>query len=89
MKHLQNAGDNIIKANERWVAVTGGGGGFGDPIERDPETVRDDVRNGFVSLEAARDIYKVVINTEPELYEVDYPATEKVRADAKKKGERD
>ncbi len=33
---------------------TGGGGGFGDPRERDPERVRADVLDGFVSVEAAR-----------------------------------
>ena len=89
VKHLKNATDTICKSNQRWDAVTGGGGGFGDPLERDPEAVRDDVRDDFVSLEAARDIYKVVLNTEPELYEVDYPATDKLRAEAKKKGGRE
>ncbi len=84
-KRLENASDTICKPNQEWKAVTGGGGGFGDPLERDPEAVRDDARDGFVSLEATRDIYKVVLNTEPELYEVDYAATEKLRAEAKKK----
>ena len=32
---------------------TGGGGGFGDPRARPPEKVLDDVRNGYVSEEAA------------------------------------
>ncbi len=85
VKHLMNDADDICKANEEWRAVTAAGGGFGDPLERDPEAVRDDVRDDFVSLKAARDIYGVVINTEPELYEVDYPATEKLRVEAKKK----
>jgi N-methylhydantoinase B len=84
--------DTICKPNQEWRAYTGGGGGFGDPLERDPEAIRDDARDGFVSLEAAKDLYGVVINTEPELYEVDYPATEKLRAnlraEAKKKKER-
>lgn len=87
VKHLKNAGHEICKASECWKAITSGGGGYGDPLERDPEAVRDDVRDGFVSLKAARDIYKVIINTEPELYEVDYPATEKLRAEAKKERE--
>ena len=38
-----------------------GGGGFGDPSERDPEQVLDDVINGYVSIEAARKQYGVVI----------------------------
>ncbi|MBW2660279.1 MAG: hydantoinase B/oxoprolinase family protein [Deltaproteobacteria bacterium] len=85
VRHLPNAGKAIVKPNEIWVAVSSGGGGFGDPAERDPEAVKDDVRDGFVSLEAARKIYKVVIDTEPELYAVDYTATFKLRSDAENK----
>ncbi|RLA85949.1 MAG: hydantoinase B/oxoprolinase family protein [Deltaproteobacteria bacterium] len=54
-----------------------GGGGFGDPLERDPEIVRRDVLFGYVSLEKAREDYGVVID--PETYEVDYRATEELR----------
>jgi N-methylhydantoinase B len=38
-----------------------GGGGYGDPTERDPEAVAEDVRLGLVSITAARDRYSVVI----------------------------
>jgi N-methylhydantoinase B len=38
---------------------TGGGGGFGDPRERDPERVRADVLDGYVSREAAARDYGV------------------------------
>ena len=37
--------------------MTGGGGGYGDAHERDPEAVRRDVLDGFVSPQAARDVY--------------------------------
>ena len=37
------------------------GGGYGDPLERESESVRQDVANGFVSREAAEKIYGVVI----------------------------
>jgi N-methylhydantoinase B len=40
---------------------TGGGGGFGDPAERDPEAVRADVLDGYVSAEAARELYGVEV----------------------------
>ncbi|MFH1092351.1 MAG: hydantoinase B/oxoprolinase family protein, partial [Pseudomonadota bacterium] len=66
------------------VSDNPGGGGFGDPLERDPELVRYDAREEYVSLAAARDVYGVVLNTEPELYEVDYEATEKLRQELKK-----
>lgn len=42
----------------------GGGGGYGDPIERTPQLVVDDVRSGWVSPEAAEKIYGVVLSTD-------------------------
>ena len=42
--------------------IAGGGGGYGDPMKRPVERVLKDVRNGFVSLEKARDDYGVVID---------------------------
>ena len=41
--------------------VTTGGGGWGDPLEREPELVQRDVTDGKVSLKAARDDYGVVL----------------------------
>ncbi|RLB03257.1 MAG: hydantoinase B/oxoprolinase family protein [Deltaproteobacteria bacterium] len=54
-----------------------GGGGYGDPFERDPEMVRRDVIYGYVSPERAREDYGVVID--PKTYEIDYEATERLR----------
>ncbi len=39
-----------------------GGGGYGNPLERDPERVVEDVREGYVTLEGARQAYGVVID---------------------------
>ena len=36
---------------------TGNGGGLGDPAERDPQAIREDIRNGLVSAEHAADVY--------------------------------
>ena len=58
-----------------WAAA--GGGGFGDPLTRDPELVRRDVRDEKVSLRAARELYGVVID--PASGEVDAPATARER----------
>ena len=49
----------------------GGGGGFGNALERDPASVAEDVRAGLVSRERARDIYGVVLSKT----EVDAAAT--------------
>jgi N-methylhydantoinase B len=54
-----------------------GGGGYGNPLERDPRKVKDDVINGYVSIEGARRDYGVVID--PKTLDVDRDATEKLR----------
>lgn len=59
------------------VNHSGGGGGWGDPFERDPEAVLSDVVNEYVSLAAARDVYGVVIDAAT--MAVDVPATEALR----------
>jgi N-methylhydantoinase B len=46
--------------------VTAGGGGWGEPLERDPERVRRDVRDGYVSIEGAERDYGVVVQGDPE-----------------------
>ena len=51
----------------------GGGGGYGDPFDRDPRLVAQDVRNGYVSLDAARDAYGVILD--PQTLSIDRAAT--------------
>jgi N-methylhydantoinase B len=50
-----------VTANSEVIVRTGGGGGWGEPLERDPERVRWDVLEEFVSKEAAEEIYGVVL----------------------------
>ena len=54
-----------------------GGGGYGDPLTRELERVAADVRDGWVSVEAARDHYGVVIahGSTPGEVEIDEEAT--------------
>jgi N-methylhydantoinase B len=54
-----------------------GGGGFGDPRARDPQRVRDDVRDGLISAAEARRDYGVVIGVDGE---IDRAETERIRA---------
>jgi N-methylhydantoinase B len=54
-----------------------GGGGYGNPLERDPEMVAADVMEGYVSLESARADYGVVLD--PATCEVDMEETKKLR----------
>jgi N-methylhydantoinase B len=64
---------------------TNAGGGWGDPFKKDPELVRQEVRDKYVSIEGAQRDYGVVItgtddpHREPEKLEVDWEATRKVR----------
>ncbi|MBC7220093.1 hydantoinase B/oxoprolinase family protein [Candidatus Bipolaricaulota bacterium] len=55
---------------------TGGGGGYGPPLEREPSRVLQDVINGYVSPAKAREEYGVVLNGEGQL---DLAATEELR----------
>jgi N-methylhydantoinase B len=55
-----------LKKGSRLVAESGGGGGYGSPLKRDPERVRLDVLNGYVSKEAAREVYGVVLIEDPD-----------------------
>ena len=54
-----------------------GGGGFGNPFERDAERVRDDVQNELVSREAAQRDYGVVLTSDGA---VDQQATRQLRS---------
>ena len=59
-----------------------GGGGYGDPFGRDPGAVEQDVRNGYVSIEKAREEYGVVV--EPDSLKVDLAETDSLRAGKKR-----
>jgi N-methylhydantoinase B len=55
----------------------GGGGGYGDPYFRDPGLVAQEVKNGIISLENAKEDYGVAVN--PETFEVKIEETKKLR----------
>ncbi|MQY82556.1 5-oxoprolinase, partial [archaeon] len=57
--------------------ITGGGGGWGDPAKRDPERVLWDVKNEYVTLEDALNIYGVAIDGKT--LELNLKKTEKLR----------
>ena len=59
-----------------------GGGGYGDPMERDSELVESDVADGYVSLKSAKNNYGIVID--PETLKVDMEETAGLRDTLKK-----
>ncbi len=67
-----------IRQGDHYITVTPGGGGWGDPFERDPNKVRGDVLEGLVSLERAAREYGVALD--PETMAVDVEETIKLRA---------
>ena len=56
---------------------TASGGGYGDPLNRDPARVLADVKNGIVSIGAARDVYGVIIDMTR--HQIDAAATAELR----------
>ncbi len=76
--------DYPVYTGDEFARPTAGGGGFGDPLERDPEHVMEDVIDDYVSIERAKVDYGVVVKAiDPDLckYEIDAAATQAARAE--------
>ena len=72
--------DEPMQAGDLARIETTGGGGWGDPLEREVELVQADIRRGKVSPEAARRDYGVVLEAAQEATSVDPEATRRLRA---------
>jgi N-methylhydantoinase B len=66
----------MLKRGDVLRIETGGGGGYGHPFDRSPETVLEDILGGFVSTEAAKRLYGVALADGV----IDHAATAKLRA---------
>ena len=83
---IDGMSDNVVVPEGGVVRiVTTGGGGWGDPLEREADMVCYDVLCGLVSEEAARLRYGVVLNRDGKAYAVDEAATLKLRDDMRAK----
>jgi len=71
-----------VEADDVMTYYSPNGGGYGNPLNRPPLKVLEDVLDGFCTLAQARDVYGVVIDLEAET--VDMAATEKQRARLRK-----
>ena len=67
----------VMRRGDVLETFTPGGGGYGDPLTRDPEQVLGDVINEYVSVECAKELYGVVIDAQQ--MKVDLRATEELR----------
>jgi 5-oxoprolinase (ATP-hydrolysing)/N-methylhydantoinase B len=72
--------DIQLHRGDRVKIVSPGGGGYGAPLERDPELVAEDVREGLYSDAIARDVYRVALHTARGRIALDVPATSELRA---------
>lgn len=79
-KELPVMVSTTIQPGEQLYHRQAGGGGFGDPLLRDVAAVVDDVRNGRVSVEKAREYYRVVVDAQT--MKLDSTATAKLRAES-------
>ncbi len=66
-----------LSPGEGFTVLSGGGGGYGLPIERDPHAVANDIREGYIDPDDAERIYGVIFDADGE---IDLAATEKRRA---------
>jgi N-methylhydantoinase B len=81
---VQHTADWVpIGTGERIMYDYGGGGGWGDPLDRDPSAVLDDVLDEYVSVERAERDYGVVLtgSLEDLTLDVDLDATERLRSE--------
>ena len=67
----------IVKQGELYMICQGAGGGYGDPLERDPEAVTRDLRDGLISARTATELYFVAYDERT--LSVDAEGTEKLR----------
>jgi N-methylhydantoinase B len=73
---LKAKGRQVVPAGERLVMAMPGGGGYGEPFQREPDAVREDVLDGLVSREAALRDYGVALD---DAMAVDAGGTRRVR----------
>ena len=78
---LRPISQEVIEPGELLGHELSGGGGYGDPLEREPALVREDVLARFVSIERARDVYGVAFEREmvDDTLTVDVAETERLR----------
>ncbi len=78
-EHLSKDQDIPLKPGDRVEVLTPGGGGYGNPLERDAALVARDVGRGYYTAEQARTLFGVVIDAAGT---VDHTATRTLRAGA-------
>jgi N-methylhydantoinase B len=71
--------DHTLHPGDVVSLETPGGGGLGNPLERDPARVLNDVRNGYVTPQRALEVYRVAIEAKDDDYVVNEAQTRELR----------
>ena len=66
------AKQDVFAVGDAWLDVSGSSGGWGDPLERDPELVLKDFRNSVISAWVVKNVYHVIVD---DTARVDYDGT--------------
>jgi N-methylhydantoinase B len=74
--------DYPLPAGSRFRLETPGGGGYGQAFRRDPQSVLEDILDGYVSEEAARREYGVALVRDGGVLQIDLQATQALRSKA-------
>jgi N-methylhydantoinase B len=85
LQELPTIHEITVQPGQAIMGIYSSAGGYGDPLERDPERVKHRVREGWLSTHTAREVYGVQLDTAPELYVVKYAETEQLRKQLKSK----
>ena len=80
VKRAARAPTTFMQSGDRIRMVTGGGGGYGDPLDRPADEVEEEVRAGYITAVQARDEYGVVMTADGDGLDAD--ATAKLRAES-------
>jgi N-methylhydantoinase B len=92
-RQVEAIGDSLLQPGEWIRGVEAGGGGYGDPLAREPDAVLSDVLERWVSPRAAREVYGVALAEQGgedgavSSYTIDSSATEALRAQLRERRE--
>ncbi len=81
-KMIRKVASIKLEQGDKVSLHSAGGGGWGDPLDRDPIKVLEDVKNQYITIEVARKVYGVVIKDN---LEIDYNETMRLRKEMKEK----
>ena len=77
LKMTISAGSHYVDADYSAICVSGGGGGWGDPLDREIKSIERDLEYEYISKKAAKEQYGIIINSNTG--KIDYKLTEENR----------